>query len=133
MLSLDEGETLRVPPIAGVYGHDVPRRLVPEIVSARVHALFDRVAAELREAAVPLAAGVVLTGGAAALGGLADTAEAILHHHARRAAPCADGPVADVVNTAAFATAVGLVLRAGAAAAPAASPFGAVASWLARA
>jgi cell division protein FtsA len=113
-LSLDEGQTLWIPPIAGTYDREVSKKLVPEILATAAHALLDRIADEVaratRGAALP--AGVVLTGGSAALGGLADTAEAILGQSVRWASPQASGSIADAVNTSSFSTAVGLVLRA---------------------
>jgi cell division protein FtsA len=113
-LSLDDDEILCVPPIAGSYDREVPRKLVPEILAGAAHALLDQVAGELRAAGFSgaLPAGVVLTGGGSALGGLADTAEAILRQPVRQASPQASGCVADLVNTSSFATAIGLVLRA---------------------
>jgi cell division protein FtsA len=114
VLSFEEDAVLRVPAIAGEFDREVPKKLVPEIISTAVHALLDQVAGEIRRGAhdAALPAGIVLTGGSAALGGLADTAAAILRRPVRWASPQASGCVADMVNTSAFATAVGLVVRA---------------------
>ena len=112
-LSLDEDAVLRVPSIAGSDDRAVPKRLVPEILAAAAIALLDQVAGELRAARGEApAAGVVLTGGGVALGGLTETAEAILGLPVRWGLPQATGSVADMVNTPAFAAAVGLVFRA---------------------
>jgi cell division protein FtsA len=112
-VSIDDGDGLRVPPVAGGYDREVPKRLVAETLAPRVQTILDGVADEIHQAgSPPLSAGVVLTGGSAALRGFPDTAETMLRHPVRRAAPQAAGCVADLVNTHAFATAVGLVLRA---------------------
>ena len=112
-LSLDEDAVLRVPSIAADYEHDVQKKRVFEILACAAQALLDRIAGELRTTrGGPPPAGVVLTGGGAALGGLAETAEAILRLPVRWASPQASGSVADMVNTSSFAAAVGLVLRA---------------------
>jgi len=113
-ISIDEGETIEIASIGSRSRRNIPRGLLTDIVTTRVQMLLEAVGHELDSAggAARLSAGVVLTGGGAAILGLADTAETMLGLPVRRASPSATGCVADLVNTAAFSTAVGVVLRA---------------------
>jgi cell division protein FtsA len=113
-VSIDEGEVLEVPAIAGSLPRKVPRKLVTEILAERAQAVLDAVAEEFRGGgwSERLTAGVVVTGGGASLRGFAETAEAILQCPVRRASPSMAGSVADLVNTPWFTTAAGVVICA---------------------
>ena len=113
-ISIDEGETIEIASIGGLSRRRIPRGLLTDIVATRVEMLLEAVGRELDSAGggARLSAGVVLTGGGAAIRGLADTAATMLGLPVRRASPSATGCVADLVNTAAFSTAVGVVLCA---------------------
>ncbi len=85
---------------------------VDEIISARLEEIFEAVQHELKKAgrAGQLPSGIVLTGGAAAMKGIAEFAKAQLGLAARIGKPAGFGGVADHIDEPQFATAVGLML-----------------------
>ncbi len=97
----------------------VPRRLLAEIIEARVEELFSLVSADLqRSGAYGLVGGVVLSGGASQLPGLAEAASKLLGGiRVRLGTPRHLTGLASHVANPIYATAVGLAMY-GAAAAP---------------
>lgn len=85
---------------------------IDEIVEARLEEIFESVQKELKKAgsAGKLPSGVVLTGGAANLKGMADFAKECLGLAVRVGKPTGFGGVADGVSNPEFAAAVGLML-----------------------
>ncbi len=90
----------------------VPRKLLAEIIQARVEELFDMVHEEIRKSGYDglLPAGVVVTGGTAELPGILDIAGQILDLPARLGTPLGLHGLADTISRPAYATAVGLLL-----------------------
>jgi cell division protein FtsA len=90
----------------------VPRRLLAEIIQARVEEIFNMVHEEIKKSGYDglLPAGIVLTGGAAELPGIADMAGQVLDLPVRIGAPLGLHGLADSIGRPAFATAVGLLL-----------------------
>jgi len=117
----------------------VSRRRLAEILQARAEEVLEMVYNDVRRAGfdVMLAAGLVLTGGTAALPGLDELAEQLLGLPVRIGLPKGVHGLADVVRQPAFAASVGL-LRWGAAteggaparAAPAGSLWAKIKHWL---
>lgn len=85
---------------------------IDEIVEARLEEIFEGIQKELKKAgrAGKLPSGVVLTGGASQLKHLAEYAKTSLGLAARLGQPTGYGGVADDINKASFATAIGLML-----------------------
>lgn len=85
---------------------------IDEIVEARLEEIFEGVEKELKKAgrAGKLPSGVVLTGAASQLKNLSEYAKTTLGLAARLGHPTGYGGVADDIDKAAFATAIGLML-----------------------
>ena len=89
----------------------VSRRLMAQVLQARTEELFELVRAEIKRGADldMLSAGVVLTGGAAALPGIEMLAEDVLSLPARVGRPQHLAGLSDILNDPAYATSVGLL------------------------
>ena len=90
----------------------VPRKLLAEIIQARVEELFEMVHEEIKKSGFDglLPAGLVLTGGGAELPGILDSAGQILDLPARLGSPLGLHGLADSISRPAYATSVGLLL-----------------------
>jgi len=90
----------------------VPRKLLAEIIQARVEELFEMVREEIRKSGYDglLPAGVVVTGGTAELPGILDVAGQVLDLPARLGTPLGLHGLADTISRPAYATSVGLLL-----------------------
>jgi len=90
----------------------VPRKLLAEIIQARVEELFCLVREELRKSGYDglLPAGIVITGGTAELPGILEMAGQILDLPVRIGSPLGLHGIADSINRPAYSTAVGLLL-----------------------
>ena len=89
----------------------VSRRLIAEVLQARTEELLEMVRAEMRRGSQEelLAAGVVLTGGAAALPGIELLAEDVLQLPARVGQPRHLAGLSDLLHEPAYSTSVGLL------------------------
>jgi cell division protein FtsA len=89
----------------------VPRRVIAEVLQARTEELLEMIAAEVRRGTQQemLSAGVVLTGGAAALPGVEVLAEDVLDMPARVGRPRHLAGLSDILHDPAYSTAVGLL------------------------
>lgn len=110
---IDDDDTMEVPSVGGRGPRVLPRAALVEIVEPRVEEIFEHIKKELMRSgyADALAAGVVLTGGATAMDGIAEVAEGVLGLPARRGMPHKVGGLVDVVKSPAYAAGVGLVLH----------------------
>jgi cell division protein FtsA len=92
----------------------ISRNLVTRILEARVEQIFGLVAAEIKRSGYDglLPAGIVLTGGAARLPGIADVAARVLHMPVRISVPQGMTGLTDTLDSPAYATSVGLALWA---------------------
>jgi len=90
----------------------VPRKLLAEIIQARVEELFEMVHEEIKKSGYDglLPAGLVLTGGTAELPGILELAGQTLDLPARIALPLGLYGLADSISRPAYSTAVGLLL-----------------------
>jgi cell division protein FtsA len=90
----------------------VPRKLLAEIIQARVEELFEMVHEEIKKSGYDglLPAGLVVTGGTAELPGILDVAGQILDLPARTGTPLGLHGLADSISSPAYATSVGLLL-----------------------
>jgi cell division protein FtsA len=90
----------------------VPRKLLAEIIQARVEELFGMVHEEIKKSGYDglLPAGLVVTGGTAELPGILDVAGQTLDLPARIGVPMGMHGLADSISRPSYATAVGLLL-----------------------
>ncbi len=112
---VDDEETIEVASVGGRRPRVMGRRILTDVLQPRAEEIFHMVWDEVRHAGYEKAlnSGIVLTGGGAILDGLPEIAEQIFDLPIRRGCPVGvDGGLADHVNSPAFGTAVGLVLRA---------------------
>jgi cell division protein FtsA len=112
---VDDEETIEVASVGGRRPRVMGRRILTEVLQPRAEEIFHLVWDEIRHAGYEKAlnSGIVLTGGGAILDGLPEIAEQIFDLPIRRGMPTGvGGGLADHVNSPAFATAVGLALRA---------------------
>jgi cell division protein FtsA len=109
---VEDGETMEVPSVGGRGPRGLPRMKLVEIIEPRIEEIFEHIKKELLRCGYSdaLAAGVVLTGGATAMEGIAEVAETVLGLPARRGMPHKVGGLVDVVKSPAYAAGVGLVL-----------------------
>lgn len=112
-------ETVDVPRTGGREVHPVARSYMAEILEARARELFEVLWREATTDIPPqeLRAGLVLTGGGAALDGMTDEAEQVLGVPVRIGTPRGLGGLVDVINGPEWACVAGLLLvgRGGAA------------------
>ncbi len=105
-------ETIQVPSVGDRPSRRLARQTLAEVVEPRYEELFSLVHAELRrsgfEDLVP--AGVVLTGGASKMEGVADLAEEVFHMPVRIGKPQYVSGLSDVVSNQIHSTGVGLLL-----------------------
>lgn len=93
-------------------GRKISRRLLAEVVEARYEELFNLVKAELRRSGFEhvVAAGIVLTGGAASIEGGVVLAESIFKIPVRLGVPTGVTGLSNIIHNPAYATGVGLLL-----------------------
>lgn len=112
-------ETVDVPRTGGREVHPIARSYMAEILEARARELFEVLWREATTDIPPqeLRAGLVLTGGGAALDGMTDEAEQVLGVPIRIGTPRGLGGLVDVINGPEWACVAGLLLvgRGGAA------------------
>ena len=109
---VDDEENIEVPSVGGRKPRTLSKRILTEIIEPRVEEMFTLVQQEVQRTGYEdlLASGVVITGGATMLEGMAELAEDILGLPVRLGAPTKVGGLVDVVRSPQFATGVGLVL-----------------------
>jgi cell division protein FtsA len=112
-----EDEEIEVPGVGGHNPRRAPRRMLADIIEPRVEEIFAVVRKRLEDVGMleQLSAGVVLTGGAVLLEGMAEFAEEILGVPVRIGYPSGIRGITQLVNGPQHATAVGLVKYAAAA------------------
>ena len=108
---VDDEETIEVASVGGRRPRVMARRILAEILQPRAEEIFNLVWDEIRRAGYEksLNSGIVLTGGAALLDGVAEVAEQIFDLPIRRGCPADFGGLVDHINSPAFATAAGLL------------------------
>ena len=105
-------ETIQVPSVGDRPSRRLARQTLAEVVEPRYEELFSLIQAELRRSGFEdlVAAGVVLTGGASKMEGVADLAEEVFHMPVRIGRPQYVSGLSDVVNNQIHSTGVGLLL-----------------------
>jgi len=109
---LGSDDILTVPSVGGRRPREVSRKLLCEIIEPRVEEILSLARQELVKARLDerIPSGVVLSGGCAALAGIAELAEEVFESPVRIGLPAHVGGLSDVVRDPMYATGVGLVL-----------------------
>ena len=107
-----QDEHIEVPSIGGDTVNSIPRRHLCEIIEDRMVEFMKIAYTEMRNTglAEDMHAGLVITGGAGCLEGLAQLAEGIMHMPVRIGKPRGVKGLAELVDNPAYATVVGLCL-----------------------
>jgi len=108
---ISEGETVDIAGFGDQSRRTISRRLLAEIIEARVERIFAQVGKEIKRSGYSglLPAGVVLCGGSAQLGGMRSVARRILGMPVRIGSPQGVRGLVDVVSNPAYACSVGLL------------------------
>lgn len=111
---LQRDDTIEVPSVGGRPSRSLQRQTLAEVIEPRYSELFGMVEAELKTVLESLkleklAAGIVLTGGAAQIEGLVECAERVFNSQVRIGRPLNINGLTEYVNTPVYSTAVGLL------------------------
>ncbi len=109
---VDHAATVEVPGVAHRQAKDLSSKALADVIEARYEELFTLVAAELRRSGFEdlIAAGIVLTGGAAKIKGALELAEQAFQKPVHLGAPQNVSGMTEVLNNSVYATSVGLLL-----------------------
>ncbi|MBN1614108.1 MAG: cell division protein FtsA [Deltaproteobacteria bacterium] len=104
--------TIEVPSVGGRDPREVSRQILGRIIEPRMEEILTMAHKEIIKSGFEdlLAAGVVLTGGAALLEGITELAERIFNMPVRQGFPSGIGGLTDKVKSPLYATGVGLVI-----------------------
>ncbi len=108
---IEEGDNIETPSVGGREPRTVPRQILSEIIEARSREMFELLDHEINESGYReiISSGIVLTGGAASMYGMADLAEDVFQSPVRVGIPIDLGGLVDVVNNPMYATCTGLI------------------------
>jgi cell division protein FtsA len=106
-------ERVEVPSVAGKGAGTVSRQILCAIIEPRLDEIFELIQREITKSGYEgsLASGVVITGGSMLLPGAVEMAERSFGMPVRLGVPAHVGGIVDVIDSPAYATAVGLVLH----------------------
>jgi cell division protein FtsA len=108
--SVAEDEEISVSVLGEDAGRTVSRLEVCQVIEARMRETFELLRNEIRAAGVrQLPAGVILTGGASQLAGIAELGREVLEMPVRVAAPTGIGGLVDTLLNPSYSTSVGLL------------------------
>jgi cell division protein FtsA len=107
---IGEDEEIPVSVLGDDAGRTISRLELCQIIEARMRETFELLSAEMRSAgAGMLPAGLILTGGASQLSGIAELGRDVLQMPVRVVAPVGLGGLTDSILTPAYSTAIGLL------------------------
>ena len=108
-----DDERVEVPSVAGKGAGTVSRQILCEIIEPRLDEIFELIQREIAKSGYEgsLASGVVITGGSMLLPGAVEMAERSFGLPVRLGVPTHVGGLVDVIDSPAYAAAVGLVLH----------------------
>ncbi|MBI5922797.1 MAG: cell division protein FtsA [Betaproteobacteria bacterium] len=109
----DPEEIFEVPGVGERPSSTLSRQTLAGVIQPRVEEIYQKVLDELRKSGYErlLRAGVVLTGGAAAMSGMVQLGEEIFHNTFNQGVPHYDGNLKEVVRNPRYSTAMGLLLE----------------------
>jgi cell division protein FtsA len=110
---IPKDETIEVPSVGGREARQVSRQILGRIIEPRMEEILNLAYKEIVRSGFEdiLAAGIVITGGAAATPGVVELAEQLFNLPVRRGYPAEMGGLSDVVNGPMYATGVGLLIH----------------------
>ena len=110
---VESAGSLEVPGVASRAPKEIHKKSLAQVIQARYAELFELVAAEVRRSGFEnlVASGIVLTGGASKIQGIAELAESICQMPVRQGAPQNVSGLVDVRDNPCFSTGVGLLLH----------------------
>ncbi|MCJ7617240.1 MAG: cell division protein FtsA, partial [Desulfobacterales bacterium] len=110
--NISSEETIEVQGMGGRKPRKLSRQILGEILEPRMEEIFTLINREIYRAGMEklISSGIVLTGGSALLGDVAELAESIFNFPARLGKPRGISGLVDVVNNPMYATGVGLVI-----------------------
>lgn len=105
-------ELIEVESFEGVPAQQISKNMLNEIIYSRARQLFEMVQSEIKKSGYDgmIPAGLVLTGGTAALGGVTDAAANVLRMPVRVGVPRGLSGLSDTLGAPTYAASVGLVL-----------------------
>ncbi|MEX0682362.1 MAG: cell division protein FtsA [Dehalococcoidia bacterium] len=108
---VDAEEIVELEAFGGQRTKEVPRRRIAEILQARVEEILEMIYIDVKRAGFDdmVAAGLVFTGGTAALPGLIELSELVMRMPVRTGIPTGTHGLSDSLNGPAYATSVGLL------------------------
>lgn len=108
----DPSQMIDIPTVGDRPGRHLSKRALAEVIEARYEELFTLVATEIRRSGLEdmIAAGIVLTGGAAKVEGAVELAERVFKVPVRLGTPQFVTGMSEVLDNPVYATGVGLLL-----------------------
>ena len=108
---IEEGENIEVPSVGGREARTVSRQILGEIIEARTREMFELLDQKINESGYReiISFGIVLTGGASSMQGMAELAEDVFQSPVRVGKPFDLGGLIDVANNPMYATCTGLI------------------------
>ena len=108
---IEEGDNIETPSVGGREPRTVSRQVLSQILEARTREMFELLHHEINESGFReiITSGIVLTGGAASMYGMADLAEDVFQSPVRVGKPIELGGLVDVINNPMYATCTGLI------------------------
>ncbi len=109
---LTDEEMIEASSVGGRSARTLSRRILSEIIEARTREMFELLNHEIDASGYQslISSGIVVTGGAASMEGVAELAEDVFQVPVRIGTPSGLGGLIDVVSTPKYATATGLIL-----------------------
>ena len=109
----DPEEMIEVPGVGERPASRLSRQTLAGFVQPRIEEIYQKVREELARSGYErlLRAGVVVTGGAAAMPGMVELGEEIFHNTVKLGVPGYDGSLRDIVRNPRYSTAMGLLLE----------------------
>ncbi|MBI5427414.1 MAG: cell division protein FtsA [Nitrospinae bacterium] len=109
---VQENDIIEVSSVGGRASRSISRQILSEIIEARAREMFEMLDNEIKVSGFQnlISSGIVITGGAASMEGMADLAEDVFQAPVRVGLPCGLGGLIDVVNNPRYATSTGLIL-----------------------
>jgi len=106
-----ESENIEVPSVGGRDARIVSRQILGEIIEARTREMFELLDQKVNESGYKeiISSGIVLTGGASSMQGMAELAEDVFQSPVRIGTPFDLGGLLDVANNPMYATCTGLI------------------------
>jgi cell division protein FtsA len=106
-------DVVEVPGVGERAPRKLSRQTLAEVIEPRIEELYKLAQNELRRSGFEelLSSGIVLTGGSALLQGMTELGEEVFHLPVRVGIPAYSGPLADVVRSPRYATAMGLLIE----------------------